>query len=225
MILVVTESADDVTLAPAALRRIPLPEQIKDLLLGRIVDGCYRPGLRLVETRIARELGVSQGPVREALRELAGMGLVGFEANRGCRVRAVDQHEIDEVSLVRAALEETAARLAAARQADVALLAAHVDGMAAAAAQGDPRRWIGHAVRFHRGIVVAAANRVLLATWESLAIEARTAQLVLTAGFDLAAGADEHRRILDALAAGDARLAAQLSRDHEESFVAVDPSA
>ncbi len=53
-----------------------LPEQIKDLLWERIADGTYPPGDRLIETRIARELGVSQGPVREALRQLAGMGLV-----------------------------------------------------------------------------------------------------------------------------------------------------
>jgi DNA-binding GntR family transcriptional regulator len=210
--------AGDVTLDP--LERAPLPERIKNLLLGHIVDGSYPPGLRLVETRIARELGVSQGPVREALRQLAGMGLVEFEANRGCRVRRVDQREIDEVSVVRAALEETAARLAAARRVDIGLLTVEVDGMATAAEAGDPRRWIGHAVRFHRGIVVAAANRVLLATWESLAIEARTAQLVLTPGFDMVTGAEEHRQILDALAAGDAPRAAQLSRGHEEAFVA-----
>ena len=85
-----------------------LPEQIKDLLWERIADGTYPPGDRLIETRIARELGVSQGPVREALRQLAGMGLVVFEAHRGCRVRRVDQDELDEVSVVRAALEETA---------------------------------------------------------------------------------------------------------------------
>jgi DNA-binding GntR family transcriptional regulator len=203
----------------AAIRRAPLPDQIKDLLLGRIVDGSYSPGQRLIETAIAQEVGVSQGPVREALRQLAGMGLVQFEANRGCRVTRPDQHAIDEVSVVRAALEEAAARLAVARRIDPAPLTAEVDGMRAAATTGKRQAYVTHAVRFHRLILVAAGNQVLLSTWDSLAIEGRTAQLVLVPGFDPAAGAEEHQDILDALAAGDAARAAQLSRDHEEAFI------
>src|SRR3546814_186449 len=116
-----------------------LPEQIKDLLWERIADGTYPPGDRLIETRIARELGVSQGPVREALRQLAGMGLVVFEAHRGCRVRRVDQDELDEVSVVRAALEETAARLAAGRGMAVDRIADEVDGMRSAAVTANRR--------------------------------------------------------------------------------------
>ncbi len=203
--------------------RSPLPDQIKDVLLGRIVEGSYPPGHRLVETAIARQLGVSQGPVREALRQLAGMGLVSFEANRGCRVQQVDQREIDEVSEVRAALEETAARLAAARHVDPAPLTAEVDGMAAAAAAENRQVYVRHAMRFHRLIVAASGNRVLLSTWDSLAIEGRTAQLVLMPGFDMVGGAEEHRRILDAIAAADPATAAQLSRDHEEAFIRDDP--
>jgi DNA-binding GntR family transcriptional regulator len=203
--------------------RISLPDQIKDLLLGRIVDGSYPPGHRLVETAIARQIGVSQGPVREALRQLAGMGLVQFEANRGCRVKQVDQQEIDEVSEVRAALEETAARLAAARRPDPAPLTAEVDGMAAAAARDDRQAYVRHAMRFHRLIVVASGNRVLLSTWDSLAIEGRTAQLALMLGFDMASGAEEHRHILEAVAAADPAAAAQLSREHEEAFIRNDP--
>ncbi|MCV7056595.1 GntR family transcriptional regulator [Mycolicibacterium gilvum] len=214
------------TPSPAAdpgMLRISLPDQIKDLLLGQIVDGSYPPGHRLVETAIARQIGVSQGPVREALRQLAGMGLIQFEANRGCRVRQVDQTEIDEVSEVRAALEETAARLAAGSRPDLVPLTAEVDGMAAAAATEDRQAYVRHAMRFHRLIVVASGNRVLLSTWDSLAIEGRTAQLVLVPGFDMVGGAEEHRQILDAVAAADPAAAAQLSREHEEAFIRKDP--
>lgn len=209
--------------ADPSMRRISLPEQIKDLLLGRIVDGDYPPGHRLVETAIARQVGVSQGPVREALRQLAGMGLVEFEANRGCRVRQVDQREIDDVSVVRAALEETAARLAATRRLDAAPPSAEVDSMRSAAATDDRAAYVRHAVRFHRLIVAAADNPVLLSTWDSLAIEGRTAQLVLIPGFDMAGGAEEHGHILAAVAAGDAARAARLSRDHEEAFICEAP--
>ncbi len=187
--------------------------------MGRIVDGSYLPGQRLIERAIAQEVGVSPGPVREALRQLAGMDLVRFEVNRGCRVMRPDQHAIDEVSVVRAALEQTAAQLAVARGIDPEPLTAEVDGMRAAATNGTPQAYVTHAVRFHRLILVAAGNQVLLSTWDSLAIEGRTAQLVLMPGFDPAAGAAEHQSILDALADGDAALAAELSRDHEEAFI------
>ena len=188
-----------------------LPEQIKDLLWERIADGTYPPGDRLIETRIARELGVSQGPVREALRQLAGMGLVVFEAHRGCRVRRVDQDELDEVSVVRAALEETAARLAAGRGMAVDRIADEVDGMRSAAVTANRRAWVAHAMAFHRLVVAASGNSTLLSTWEHLSIEGRTAQLVLAPGFDMGASTEQHQVILEALGAGDAERAARLS--------------
>jgi DNA-binding GntR family transcriptional regulator len=206
------------------LPRLPLPEQVREILLTRIVDGGYPPGARLVETAIARELGVSQGPVREALRQLAGMGLVEYQSHRGYRVRTVDQREIDEVSVVRAALEETAARLAAHRPIDPGPPAREIDGMRTAAVRRDQRAWVGHATRFHRLVVEAAGNRTLLTTWEALSIEARTAQLVLSAGFDLVRATQEHAAIIDAVVAGDAARAARLSREHEESFVLACPA-
>lgn len=202
-----------------------LPEQIKDLLWERIADGTYSPGDRLIETRIARELGVSQGPVREALRQLAGMGLVVFEAHRGCRVRRVDQDELDEVSVVRAALEETAARLAAGRGMAVDRIADEVDGMRSAAVAANGRAWVAHAMAFHRLIVAASGNSTLLSTWEHLSIEGRTAQLVLAPGFDMGASTEQHQVILEALGAGDAERAARLSREHEETFIRGDPTS
>src|SRR5579864_6911700 len=72
----------------AAARSVPLlryvlRSQVRDLLLERIVESQYRPGARLVETQIARELGVSQAPVREALRDLESVGVVETTAFRG----------------------------------------------------------------------------------------------------------------------------------------------
>ena len=106
----VTDSA-----AAIPFTRSNLREQIQDVLLQRIVEGTYRPGERIVETRIAQELGVSQGPVREALRDLEQLGCVVHEPGRGCSVRAFSAEELLEAFPVRAALEALAARLAAER--------------------------------------------------------------------------------------------------------------
>src|ERR671939_2109548 len=99
----------------AAVHRTMLRDQIKDVLMQRIVDGVYAPGERIVEIRVAEEFGVSQAPVREALRELEILRLVVSEPFRGARVRDVSPEEIAESYPVRAALEELAATLAAQR--------------------------------------------------------------------------------------------------------------
>jgi len=124
-----------VTTARERFGPVSLRDSVRDLLLERVLAGEYPPGARLVETRIARELGISQAPLREALRDLEQLGLVVHEAYRGCSVRAVSAAELLEAFPVRAALEALAARLAAPRidDADLDRLDALVEDMAAAA--------------------------------------------------------------------------------------------
>src|SRR3954464_8717306 len=94
----------------------PVPrEQVKRLLLERILAHQYAPGDRLVETRIAQELGVSQAPVREALRELETLRFVESAPFKGAWVREVSDAELAEIYPIRAALEDVAARAAAER--------------------------------------------------------------------------------------------------------------
>ena len=81
--------AKDRRLQPAAPAPPPLRRQLKEALLRRILGGHYRPGERLVELRIAAEFATSQGPVREALRELEATGLVTNVPRRGTYVAAV----------------------------------------------------------------------------------------------------------------------------------------
>src|SRR5436309_1115398 len=103
---------------PAAFGRTSLREQVRDFLLGWIISGAYPPGTRLVETRIAEELGVSQAPVREALRDLEQLSCVVHQPFRGCTVRELSLAELLEAYPVRAALEGLAASLAATRISD-----------------------------------------------------------------------------------------------------------
>src|SRR3954451_18359329 len=90
--------------------RSMLRDQIKDAIVERILDGVYGPGERIVEIRVAQEFGVSQAPVREALRELELLRLVVSAPFRGARVREVTTEELAEVSPVRAPSAEVAAR-------------------------------------------------------------------------------------------------------------------
>src|SRR4051795_10777818 len=137
-----------------AVSKLPLREQVKDLLLERILDGTYAPGDRIVETRIAQELGTSQAPVREALRELESLRFVESEPFRGARVRAVSPEEMIEIYPVRAALEEVAGRGAATRlDGDVRALEVELEAMRGAARDGDIHRQVEHVARFPRLIV------------------------------------------------------------------------
>jgi DNA-binding GntR family transcriptional regulator len=196
--------------------RPALRAQVKDVLLERIASGDYRPGERLVETAIARELGVSQAPVREALRDLDQLGLVVHEPNRGCSVRRVSQRELREAFPVRAALEALAARLAAARisAADLVRLDVLLDEMIVAARAADPLAQAHANARFHATIVAAAGNPTLERQWSLLEPFARTYLTSVQADADLEALAQRHRPIVAALRTRDGEAAARVMHDH-----------
>jgi DNA-binding GntR family transcriptional regulator len=196
--------------------RTVLRDQVKTLLLERILSGVYAPGDRLVETRIAQELGTSQAPVREALRELELLRLVESAPFRGTWVREISDDELIEVFPIRAALEEVAAREATKRlNGDVAALEAEVSAMAAAT---DVTTQVEHDARFHQLIVEASGNRRLIEMWSSLQVEARTTITALATGLTPGEAAELHRPILEALRRKNAKAAGREIRSHVEMF-------
>jgi DNA-binding GntR family transcriptional regulator len=202
--------------AAPAIGRTVLREQVKQWLLQRILAGDYAPGARLVETSIAQELGVSQAPVREALRDLELLRFVESAPFRGSWVRAVSDAELIEVYPVRAALEEVAARAAAKRlEGDVEALAAEIDAMAKAK---DLPTQVEHDVAFHRLIVEASGNSRLIEIWNSLQVEARTMVSAVRTGLNSKEIAEMHRPIVDALRRRDGPAAGRAIRRHVEQF-------
>src|SRR5579875_1646335 len=128
---------------------IPIPsrscirDRIRDVLVARILDGTYPAGMRLKELTLAREFGVSQAPIREALRELEGSGLVTSERYRGTRVRGADYQEIRESYELRGLMEVHALALAWPFSRELAAeLAQRMREMAGAAAANDSERYI-----------------------------------------------------------------------------------
>jgi DNA-binding GntR family transcriptional regulator len=201
------------------LRRDSMAERVKQELLRRILQGELPPGKRLVELHIARDLNTSQGPVREALRELEAMDLITTEPYKGSRVREVTPQDIRDAYVVRASLEQLAGRLAAPHfKGSVADLRHEADAIRAAARRKDIGTYAVHDVNFHRLIVAGASNRILLRTWDSLAFEVRI-QLRLSKGsFDLVAAQEAHWRIIDALEKGEGQRAGKLLHEHISAF-------
>jgi DNA-binding GntR family transcriptional regulator len=199
----------------SVVARTVLREQVKEVLLERILRGELQPGDRLVETRIAQELGTSQAPVREALRDLELANLVESEPFRGSRVRGVSDEDLLQIFPVRAALEELAAKEAARRAAgDVSEIEAELTAMRAAANRGDTRTQLACDIAFHRAVVEAAGNRVLLQAWLALGIEVPTAFGVYWTYFDALELVEFHVPIIEAIRAGDARASGAEARAH-----------
>ena len=197
-----------------------LRDRIKDLIIERILDGTYAPGDRIVEMTVATELGVSQAPVREALRDLEAMRFIESLPYKGARVRHVTTEELSETYPVRASLEELAGTLAATRV-DSALLDSlgqELRAMRACASAGDLHQQLSHDVRFHELIVEAAGNRVLLEAWRALRIEARTLVSVIKSDSDLPEIAETHTVIVQALGEGDPVRVGKEMRKHIELF-------
>src|SRR5260370_26551519 len=104
-------------------RRVPLRQSVYDALIDLIVGGERPPGQHMVETDLARQLGVSRQPIREALHRMEAEGWVDLRPSQGAFVHVPTDSEVDELLDVRALLEAETARLAAARKASPAQLA------------------------------------------------------------------------------------------------------
>jgi DNA-binding GntR family transcriptional regulator len=199
--------------------RRALRHDVRDGIVRSILAGDYGAGDRLVEMRIANEYGTSQGPVREALRELEMLGFVRSEPHRGTYVRDPWQRGMLELYELRAALEEFATRLATpVLTIDASALQDEVDAMAAAAARDDVKGLVEHSEAFHRIIIEASGNQLLGNVWGSLAIRDHTELTMVTLSPDLATVATSHQPIVDAIAAGDIELACRVSREHQAWF-------
>jgi DNA-binding GntR family transcriptional regulator len=183
------------------LSRRVLADQVKERLLEGILSGYYSPDSRIIETQVARELGTSQAPVREALRGLEALGVVEITPFRGARVRRPSRREILEAYAVRSTLEGLGSRLAVPRMtdADIEELGGHLDAMRAAARNDN-----GHGVaeadaRFHGRIVELADNGTLEKVWRSLEPFSRTYITLLVPGADAQWSANLHAPILAAI--------------------------
>ncbi len=202
-----------------SLTRTVLREQIRELLLERILKGELESGDRIVELQLAQELGTSQAPVREALRELQSLGFVEHEPYRGTRVRRITEEELAEIYPVRAALEELAAQEAASRlDGKVEELEREFEAMREAADRDDLQDLAAHDATFHRLIVEAAGNQVLLDTWRTLRVEARVVVTALKTDIDLQELAELHRPLLEALKEGSPNKAGGALRQHFETL-------
>ncbi len=188
-------------------------DRIRDTLVGRILDGTYPAGTQLKELYLAREFDVSQAPIREALRELEGSGLVSSERFRGTRVRGADFAEMRESYELRIMLEARSVVLAAPYGPQLLDdLGECLRGMDIAVKTDDSEGYIDNALRFHRRLVESSGNRTFLGVWDSLLWDIRgriALRRLADQGKSLKPFVSMHRALLGRLRAQDVQGAAE----------------
>jgi DNA-binding GntR family transcriptional regulator len=201
---------------PVPARRRGLAEEVADRIRDAIFDGVYAPGGPLREVELAEALGVSRGPVREALLRLEREGLVRSEWHRGTTVTALSEADVAELDSLRAALDHLAVGLVVDRAPEPALAAidAVVRRMDRAAGEHEMVRCD---LEFHDAVYAAAGHRRLREAWQAIRSQVHLFLLtrigVATDGY-LAGIPAEHRELAAALRARDGQTALALFAEH-----------
>lgn len=202
------------------LARLTVADQVRDYLVVEISEGRLAPGSPLRELEIAERLGTSQTPVREALRELAALGLIETRRHIGARVRDMAEQDLVDSVPVRAALESLAGRMAVnADDEAIAAVRDRYDALVAAAEDGEPLPYAKASTELHRAVVRAAGNDALERAWNSLGIEVMT--IMATSGHEgsLTAAALAHAEIVEAIESRDADRAERVLREHQDHYL------
>jgi len=204
------------------LRILSVVDHVYEALRERILSGEIPRGTRLRQVSLAEEMGVSRTPLREALRRLSAEGFVEFSPNQGATVSQLDLGDMRHAWMARIALEPGAARLAA-EAADPEAIARMRRAVEQQRAALDDRM-AGFAANreFHLALVAASGNPHLIRFAEMLWVPRIGAPIYRAQAEDAPAGmavwADEHDRITDAVAAGDAGLVEHLTRTHIAAY-------
>jgi len=198
----------------------PLRELVFENIREAIINGHLKPGERLMEIQLAEELGVSRTPVREAIRKLELEGFVVMIPRKGAYVTDITIKDIVDVFELRWALEALAAELAAERatEEEIEQMERHLLELAKVIEEQDVKKIVEIDTRFHETIYTASRNKRLgqiLSLLGELIQRYRT--LTLSKSERIKVTMEEHRAIVEALAARDPQRAGRLAQEHIES--------
>ena len=191
-------------------------EYVRDSLRVAILRRSIPGGTRLVQSEIAKELGVSTTPVREALRDLATEGLIDLDAHRGAIVKKLDYHELVEIYDLTRILDPEAMRLAARSSDRGANLDRAQELVEEMDRETDVGRWVDLNRQFHEMLSASVHSKRLLGILKGLrdAAAPYTGLAMQQSEYRRDVANDHHRQLIEALRAGDEDLAAKLASEH-----------
>ena len=201
---------------PGPLNRVPLRDQAAELLRNMVVSGALSSGDRINEADLAARLGISRGPLREAIQRLGAEGFIEFHQNRGAFVRTFDLDDLRQMYEAREVIEVKAAQLAARRATDDGItrlqdLLSSVDAVLRTDTTG------AYPVEFdlHELVLALAGNPYLQRAGTDLQNQVRLARIKSGSSPDRARDAlTEHQEIIAAIAARDPRRAGKAMASH-----------
>jgi DNA-binding GntR family transcriptional regulator len=216
----IAEQLDRTPPAPGTL----LKEQVADRLRSEIIGGRLAPRQRVVEGKWAREFGVAQASVREAINILIGEGFLTKDSGRSARVTRYSEHDVAGMYQVRSVLEGLAARLVTQRKIGVDAVEMELTGMEAAIGRGDMQAVLRHDLDYHLKLTELSGNPFLHEAAKRLLVPLFAFILLRVVksgqGPDAwAADLPRHRRILDLIGEGDPEIAEQYVRRSYKQFV------
>ncbi|MGO1117369.1 GntR family transcriptional regulator [Rhodovibrionaceae bacterium A322] len=189
------------------LQQTDLVEETTQKLRRAIIQGELAPGTRVVESELARQLGISRAPLREAARRLEQAGLLTSNPRRGFFVRTLDLDELDDIYSLRIALERYACSLAVERATpeDILDLKAQIKVMEDLAEQGDLYHQVEQDLKFHEMLCQISGNKKLVGLFRSIADENRLIIALIGQLFkEPKEMADVHHVLVACLEQGDA---------------------
>jgi DNA-binding GntR family transcriptional regulator len=206
------------TTIPTTIDRTSLREQVRTLLRAQVITGQLVPGELYAVADFAKALGVSATPVREALGDLAQLGLVEIVRNRGFIVPVLTDHDLDEIFQVRLMLEVGAVSKIAGKlsEAELANCDDAVHRCRDAAEHGDLAAFLAADRDFHLRLLGALGNERLVEIVDRLRDQTRLYGLLQLAPARLLESAEEHQSLLAAVAEGRRKLACDELARHLE---------
>jgi DNA-binding GntR family transcriptional regulator len=197
-----------------------MPEAVYQQLKTAILTGVFRPGQTLRQEDVARQLGVSRGPLREALPKLEAEGMIIATPHRGCTVVSLAPAEIMEIFELRAMLEASLAKVAARKKEPAAVrrlreIASTMRSLEGTANKADQQRWFDLNYELHDILLAVAGRRHHLRVLQIVRALAEP-YIRMEIGFagSFAEAQDEHEGLIDAFAAGDCETLEKLTREH-----------
>jgi serine phosphatase RsbU (regulator of sigma subunit) len=189
-------------------------------LMEEMFDGHRRAGESVNLSETAARYQLDENSVLEIFREFQTLGMITLSGEGAAVFHSTNPKEMLEAYEIRAALEEVAGRTAARLlKGDTATLRRELDAMRAAFRRPDLDAFVEHDVAFHRHILQASQNEVLLRVWDSLAVDLRIRGVIGKISRDFPDVAESHQPIIDALEKGRGREAGLLLRNHVETIV------
>lgn len=207
---------EDIAIKQKSMQKHNISEDLVVYIKQQIIEGALNPGDRIVETKLAKELGISQTPVREALRQLQGEGVILIVPNKGPQVCDLTMRDVFEIYSVRSVLEGLAIRQATqnASDSEIEALEAIYEAMKADLGNDEVKDLLSHSFQIHQLIVDLSQHSRLISMYKSITFQIAMVNRILGTRSTKQKEVDQHWELIDAMKRRDPDYAEQTIRQH-----------